>query len=147
MATMTGRARASSIATTTPTKPMTALPVSAPRKARAGPSSPPTVSVSLPTPVRAALSATSHHSSLPADSLQCGRRLLLLAFAGLVNEIECHRRSLEPASPIINRPNGVGLRKLIYECLNEWVRHFAGPLCSVDEGENRRLFPFGASRY
>src|SRR5262245_18189835 len=82
-----------------------------------------------------------------ADSLQSGRRLLFLALAGLVNEIECHRRSLESLSPIINRPNGVGLRKLIYECLNEWVRHFAGSLCSVDERENWRLFPLHASRY
>src|SRR5262249_17157362 len=89
---------------------------------------------------------TSRHSSLPADSLQFGRRLLFLALARLVNEIECHRRSLEPPSPIINRPNGVGLRKLIYECLNEWVRHFAGALC-VDEGENWSLFSFDASRY
>src|SRR5215469_18076509 len=88
------------------------------------------------------LSATSHHSSLAADSLQCGWRLLFLTLAGLVNEIECHRRSFEPLSPIINRPNGVGLRKLIDECLNEWVRHFAGSLCSVDESENWCLFPF-----
>jgi hypothetical protein len=76
-----------------------------------------------------------------------GRRLLFLALVGPVDEIECHRRSLKPLSPTINRPNGVGLRKLIYECLNEWVRHFAGPLCSVDESENWRLFPFDASRY
>src|SRR5689334_22552932 len=82
-----------------------------------------------------------------ADSLQCGRRLLLLALAGLVNEIECHRRSLEPLSPIINRPNGVGLRKLIYECLNEWVRHFAASLRSIHKSENWSLFPFDASRY
>ena len=76
-------------------------------------------------PARVAPSATSRHLSLPADSLQFGRRLLCIALARLVNEIECHRRSLEPPSPIINRPNGVRLRKLIYECLNEWVRHFA----------------------
>src|SRR5262249_24912470 len=84
--------------------------------------------------------------ALPADTLQFGRRLLFLALAGLVNEIERHRSSFEPLSPIINRPNGVGLRKLIYECLNEWVRHFASALC-VDEGENWSLFPFDAPRY
>jgi hypothetical protein len=41
----------------------------------------------------------------PVSSLDCGasRRLLFLALAGLVNEIECHRRSLEPLSPIINK--------------------------------------------
>src|ERR1700745_1020859 len=82
-----------------------------------------------------------------ADSLQCGRRLLLLALAGLVDEIECHRRSLKPLSPIINRPNGVGLRKLIYECLNEWVSHFPGSLGSVGQVETWSLFPFDASRY
>src|SRR5262249_38215865 len=96
-------------------------------------------------PARAALSATSHHSSLPADSLQFGRRPLLFALAGLVNEIECHRRSLEPPSPIVNRPNGVGLRKLFYECLDEWVRHFAG--ACVNERENWSFFPFDASCY
>jgi len=39
------------------------------------------------------------------------------AFYVLVDEIECHRRSFKPLSTIINRPNGIGLGQLIYECL------------------------------
>ena len=70
-----------------------------------------------------------------ADGLQ--GRLLVLALGTPVNEIECHRRSLEPMSPIINRPNAIGFRKLIHECLNKRIGHFAGfgiaPICGLDQ--------------
>ena len=62
-----------------------------------------------------------------ADRLQGGRSLVL-ALGGSVDEIERHCCSLQPLRTIINGPNAVGLRKLIDECLNEWIliRHFAG---------------------
>ena len=55
-----------------------------------------------------------------ADGLQNGWPEVL-ALGEPVNEIECHRRSLKPLSTIINRPNAVGLRKLIHECLNKRI--------------------------
>src|SRR6476646_3262748 len=85
-----------------------------------------------------------------ADRLQGGRSLVL-ALGGPVDEIERHCRSLQPLRTIINGPNGVGLRKLIDECLNEWIliRHFAGiaSICALDKSENRSLRRFGVSRY
>ena len=96
-------------------------------------------------------------SEYSADRLQDGRSLLV-ALGQSVDEIECHCSSFQPTATIINRPNGVGLRKLIEECLNEWIliRHFVASICAlVDKSENRsflksvlltrELFRFSAS--
>ena len=78
--------------------------------------------------------------SVSADGLQNGL-LEVLAPGEPVNEIECHRRSLKPLSTIINRPNAVGFRKLIHECLNKRIRHSAGiaSICGLDKSENWSL--------
>ena len=68
-----------------------------------------------------ALWASEEGSERLSDRLQDGRRLLV-PLGKSVDEIECHCRSLQPLSTIINRPHAVGLRKLkIDECLNEWI--------------------------
>ena len=72
--------------------------------------------------------------TVSADGLQ-GGLLEVLARGEPVNEIECHRRSLKPLSTIIKRPNAVGFRKLIHECLNKRIRHSAGitSICGLDK--------------
>ena len=56
-----------------------------------------------------------------ADRFEYGRSLFL-ALSGPVDEIKCHCSGLQPVPTIVNRPNAVGLRKLIARTLgaNEW---------------------------
>ena len=53
--------------------------------------------------------------------VRCLLKTRAFTFGDLVDEIESHRRSLEPISPILNRPNGTSLWQFIYQCLKEWI--------------------------
>jgi hypothetical protein len=82
---------------------------------------------------------------------RCLLKARAFTFAALVDEIESHRSSLEPLSPLLNRPNGIGFWQFIYQCLNEWISLFAGlgivSVCSINESQNRGVVRFGSSRY
>ena len=71
-----------------------------------------------------------------------------LVFTSLVEKIEYERGSLQPIATIINRPNGVGLRKLIHESLKEWIQPF-GPirLYRIHKRQYGVTVRFDASRY
>jgi hypothetical protein len=70
---------------------------------------------------------SSGDSDNSTGGLQDGKLLLLsVSFSTLVNEVEYDGGSPEPLSTVARRPNAIWFWKLIYECLNEWIKHFAG---------------------
>src|SRR4026208_790615 len=68
-------------------------------------------------------------------------KIVLVAFVRLVDEIECHCRCPKPFSTVTNRPNGIGLRKLVHESLNESIAAFAS-LCGINQSQNWRFLEF-----